>query len=145
MDSVSIEECLPRSQTPEMDLDEIEFEIESASDTQSGVLTPVQSQTGRDGRVPESGEGDISFEIDSDVEPDDVISFEGLNEQPKRSDEDLDSLALIDETGASDQLDLAQACIQIGDEEGARRILQALVDGEDEESAVKALRILKTL
>ena len=145
MDSVSIEEGLPRSQTPEMDLDEIEFEIESASDTQSGELTPVQSQTGRDGRVPESGEGDISFEIDSDVEPDDVISFEGLNEQPKRSDEDLDSLALIDETGASDQLDLAQACIQIGDEEGARRILQALVDGEDEESAVKALRILKTL
>ena len=95
--------------------------------------------------MPESGEGAISFEIDSDVEPDDVISFEGLNEQPKRSDEDLDSLALIDETGASDQLALAQACIQIGDEEGARRILQALVDGEDEESAVKALRILKTL
>ena len=145
MDSASVEERSPRSPSPKMNLEEIEFEIESASDTQGGELTRAQSQIGSDDAGRESGEGDINFEIDSDVEPDDVISFEGLSEQPKRSDEDLDNLVLIDETEASDQLDLAQACIQIGDEEGARRILQVLVDGEDKESAGKALRILKTL
>ena len=145
MDSASVEERSPRSPSPKMNLEEIEFEIESASDTQGGELTRAQSQIGSDDAGRESGEGDINFEIDSDVEPDDVISFEGLSEQPKRSDEDLDNLVLIDETEASEQLDLAQACIQIGDEEGARRILQVLVDGEDKESAGKALRILKTL
>ena len=145
MDSASVEERSPRSPSPKMNLEEIEFEIESASDTQGGELTRAQSQIGSDDAGRESGEGDINFEIDSDVEPDDVISFEGLSEQPKRSDEDLDNLVLIDETEASEQIDLAQACIQIGDEEGARRILQVLVDGEDKESAGKALRILKTL
>ena len=83
--------------------------------------------------------------IGSDVKPDDAISFEPLGEESTHSSEDLDSLVLIDETETSDQLDLAQACIQIGDEEGARRILQTLVDGEDKESAEKAFQILKTL
>ncbi|MCP4953826.1 MAG: hypothetical protein GY922_18470 [Proteobacteria bacterium] len=145
IDSAAIEEGSPGSQSSKMDLQEIEFEIESASDIHDSELIPAPSRTGRDDTGPESGEGDISFEIASEVESDDVISFEGLSEQPKRSEENLDSFVLTDEPGASDQLDLAQACIQIGDEEGARHILQALVDGEDKESAEKALRILKTL
>ena len=145
IDSAVIEEGSPGSQSSKMDLQEIEFEIESASDIHDSELIPAPSRTGRDDAGPESGEGDISFEIASEVESDDAISFEGLSEQPKRSDENLDSFVLTDEPGASDQLDLAQACIQIGDEEGARHILQALVDGEDKESAEKALRILKTL
>jgi pilus assembly protein FimV len=143
--SAAVEEGSSRPQSPKMDLQEIEFEIESVSEIRDSALVPAQSRTGSDDAGLESGEGDFSFEIDSDVEPDEVISFEPFGEESKHSDEDLDSLVLIDETETSDQLDLAQACIQIGDEEGARRILQTLIDGEDKESAEKAVQILKTL
>ena len=143
--SAAVEEGSSRPQSPKMDLQEIEFEIENVSETRDSALMPVQSRTGSDGAGLESGEGDFSFEIDSDVKSDDAISFEPFGEESTHSNEDLDRLVLIDETETSDQLDLAQACIQIGDEEGARRILQTLVDGEDKESAEKAFQILKTL
>lgn len=90
--------------------------------------------------------------IDSGSEQDDASPESESNEEPPvslASEDPLDDFADFDnvnEQGAVDvKLDLAKTYLEMGDSEGAREILDELLEDADEEGAAKARTLLETL
>ncbi len=79
--------------------------------------------------------------VPSKKESDDVMSFEdGLPDLEAALDDDLDFLSDDDE--AATKLDLARAYIDMGDNEGARDILQEVLEGGSDEQKKEAQGLL---
>jgi len=116
----------------DMDLDNLtadDFDIEPAGSDSSTEIDELTSNT-------------LSSEqIDSDNSADEL--FAEISEISLEPFADLDDIDVLDAVDV--KLDLAKTYVEMGDPEGAREILQELIEESGEEDAAKAKALLETL
>ena len=137
-DDFDIEPADELQSQPEVEVAEVEIDLPGEEELDSSLAEAALDETAIDNAV-----------IEETVIEETVIEETVIEETAETPDNIMDEFAEFDDVDVQDavevKLDLAKTYLEMGDPEGAKEILEELIEESDEEGQAKARALLETV